>query len=204
MCEDKLADFNCICPQGFKGDFCEINIDECATIECQNDAICVDKVNGFTCIVSFVYILLFINLYLEDISLYFKIIFSLKPLLFGSLDTWSKFQKLFFFNNVYLGISWTIALTVSGRIRRNIVRNEHKRMWIWSVLESGTMYWRNRLFYVSLISITCNLLYIQFQGLFQVFNYKKKINFTFNYIYTYTTRTQYHIENIEIFFTVNF
>lgn len=28
---------------------CEVNIDECSSVPCQNDGTCVDNVNGYTC-----------------------------------------------------------------------------------------------------------------------------------------------------------
>ncbi|PIO65784.1 hypothetical protein TELCIR_12527, partial [Teladorsagia circumcincta] len=34
--------FKCVCPKGFKGDYCETNIDDCEKIKCQNGAKCVD------------------------------------------------------------------------------------------------------------------------------------------------------------------
>ena len=42
-------EFVCICPSGFSGRHCEININECASNPCYNDAICVDKPQGYKC-----------------------------------------------------------------------------------------------------------------------------------------------------------
>ncbi|XP_044019722.1 protein crumbs isoform X2 [Aphidius gifuensis] len=45
----------CNCPIGFKGDYCEINIDDCqidnpqADPKCKNKGICIDGVNSYTC-----------------------------------------------------------------------------------------------------------------------------------------------------------
>ncbi|KAM4590762.1 protein eyes shut homolog [Odontesthes bonariensis] len=40
---------SCRCPAGFKGSWCEIDIDECGSNPCQNQADCVDQVNGYRC-----------------------------------------------------------------------------------------------------------------------------------------------------------
>lgn len=34
---------------GLSGTNCEIDIDECETMPCQNNATCVDEINNFTC-----------------------------------------------------------------------------------------------------------------------------------------------------------
>lgn len=42
--------FSCLCPPGFGGPLCEINIDDCVDHQCQNGAMCVDGINSYKCI----------------------------------------------------------------------------------------------------------------------------------------------------------
>ena len=44
------ANYSCICPPGFAGPLCEINLDDCADHQCQNGAMCVDGVNSYKCV----------------------------------------------------------------------------------------------------------------------------------------------------------
>ena len=39
----------CYCPAGFTGQYCDINVDECASRPCYNGATCVDQAQGYTC-----------------------------------------------------------------------------------------------------------------------------------------------------------
>lgn len=39
----------CVCKAGYKGTFCETNIDDCAAAPCKNSGTCVDGVNAYTC-----------------------------------------------------------------------------------------------------------------------------------------------------------
>ncbi|KIH44914.1 EGF-like domain protein [Ancylostoma duodenale] len=41
--------FTCVCPKGFRGDYCEVNIDDCEKNKCQNGARCIDLVNSYRC-----------------------------------------------------------------------------------------------------------------------------------------------------------
>ena len=38
-----------VCPAGFTGDYCEIDIDDCAGAQCHHYSTCVDLVNNYTC-----------------------------------------------------------------------------------------------------------------------------------------------------------
>lgn len=42
----------CVCPEGFEGDKCEINIDDCEDNDCENNSTCVDGINNYTCMCS--------------------------------------------------------------------------------------------------------------------------------------------------------
>lgn len=42
--------YSCLCPLGFAGPLCEINIDDCAEHQCQNGAMCVDGINSYKCV----------------------------------------------------------------------------------------------------------------------------------------------------------
>lgn len=44
-----LKDLTCFCVPGFTGNYCHLNINECLTVRCQNNATCVDGVNSFKC-----------------------------------------------------------------------------------------------------------------------------------------------------------
>ncbi|TPP62759.1 Delta protein [Fasciola gigantica] len=48
-CVDVGNSFNCICPPGFDGRFCENDINECNSMPCFNNGTCRDLVNAFEC-----------------------------------------------------------------------------------------------------------------------------------------------------------
>lgn len=47
---NSLLNFTCICPAGFSGKLCELNIDDCVDHQCQNGAACVDGLNSYRCV----------------------------------------------------------------------------------------------------------------------------------------------------------
>nr|XP_039260814.1 uncharacterized protein LOC120337160 [Styela clava] len=46
-CDSKTGD--CVCPAGYTGSQCEINIDDCQQNPCQNGGTCTDATNGYYC-----------------------------------------------------------------------------------------------------------------------------------------------------------
>ncbi|XP_030630544.1 neurocan core protein [Chanos chanos] len=42
--------YRCFCPQGYTGESCEIDVDDCQSNPCQNGGTCIDKVDSFTCL----------------------------------------------------------------------------------------------------------------------------------------------------------
>lgn len=44
-----LISFRCKCNNGFQGDRCETNIDDCKGHACMNNGSCIDLVEGYTC-----------------------------------------------------------------------------------------------------------------------------------------------------------
>lgn len=49
-CLDGVNRFSCLCPVGFTGRFCTVNVDDCASRPCLNAARCLDRAGGFHCI----------------------------------------------------------------------------------------------------------------------------------------------------------
>lgn len=45
-----LLVFRCICADGFEGENCEINVDDCEDNDCENNSTCVDGINNYTCL----------------------------------------------------------------------------------------------------------------------------------------------------------
>ena len=42
--------YECVCAPGFTGKDCDININECESSPCQNNATCIDAIAAFTCV----------------------------------------------------------------------------------------------------------------------------------------------------------
>lgn len=41
---------SCMCPLGYDGQFCEVDVDDCVDNKCENGTICVDGVGNYTCV----------------------------------------------------------------------------------------------------------------------------------------------------------
>ncbi|XP_077968899.1 uncharacterized protein LOC120344327 isoform X6 [Styela clava] len=48
-CQNKKDGFSCSCVSGYRGNRCEININDCLPNPCQNEGKCVDRVNDYLC-----------------------------------------------------------------------------------------------------------------------------------------------------------
>ena len=44
-----LFNERCECLDGFEGDRCEVNIDDCTDHTCQNGATCIDGIQSYSC-----------------------------------------------------------------------------------------------------------------------------------------------------------
>ena len=42
--------FQCTCPPGWEGPFCELDVDDCQNGPCLNGGTCLDRLNDFHCI----------------------------------------------------------------------------------------------------------------------------------------------------------
>lgn len=49
-CLDGINRFSCLCPAGFSGRFCTVNVDDCASRPCLNAGRCLDRAGGFRCV----------------------------------------------------------------------------------------------------------------------------------------------------------
>ena len=48
-CIDGVNTFTCSCVQGFTGELCQTNTDDCVGVNCSGNGECFDGVNSFTC-----------------------------------------------------------------------------------------------------------------------------------------------------------
>ena len=46
---DDINQYDCICTDGYTGEYYSVNIDNCLPQPCMNNGTCSDTVNGFNC-----------------------------------------------------------------------------------------------------------------------------------------------------------
>lgn len=46
-CQDRNGTYTCDCEDGYRGRFCQEDIDECAAEPCVHSVKCIDKVNAY-------------------------------------------------------------------------------------------------------------------------------------------------------------
>lgn len=49
-CLDGVNRFSCLCPSGFSGRFCSVNLDDCSGQPCLHAGRCIDQVGSFRCV----------------------------------------------------------------------------------------------------------------------------------------------------------
>uniref|UniRef100_A0A803TFF7 Aggrecan core protein n=1 Tax=Anolis carolinensis TaxID=28377 RepID=A0A803TFF7_ANOCA len=49
-CQEQEGIITCLCPPGYMGEHCDIDVDECHSRPCLNGATCVDGIHNFTCL----------------------------------------------------------------------------------------------------------------------------------------------------------
>uniref|UniRef100_A0A8C3NKF6 Slit guidance ligand 2 n=1 Tax=Geospiza parvula TaxID=87175 RepID=A0A8C3NKF6_GEOPR len=50
MCLFGFLHYRCTCADGFEGENCEVNVDDCEDNDCENNSTCVDGINNYTCL----------------------------------------------------------------------------------------------------------------------------------------------------------
>uniref|UniRef100_A0A3P8SXY5 Neurocan b n=1 Tax=Amphiprion percula TaxID=161767 RepID=A0A3P8SXY5_AMPPE len=49
-CLPQGTGYSCYCPQGYTGENCEIDVDDCQSEPCENGGTCIDKIDSFLCL----------------------------------------------------------------------------------------------------------------------------------------------------------
>ena len=45
----QVNQFECECDPGYEGAYCQVNINECYSLPCENHAVCIDLINRYAC-----------------------------------------------------------------------------------------------------------------------------------------------------------
>ncbi|XP_036018354.1 protein crumbs homolog 1 isoform X6 [Mus musculus] len=50
MCQDGINGYSCFCVPGYQGRHCDLEVDECVSDPCKNEAVCLNEIGRYTCV----------------------------------------------------------------------------------------------------------------------------------------------------------